>query len=281
MLSDLTRRQLGTLAATAALEAAAILPSGFAGPAEAQTRPASGTAPKFPNEFYWGVATSAYQIEGAVNEDGRGPSIWDTYAHTPGKIMNGDNADIANDHYHRYEDDVKLMQGMGAKAYRFSVAWPRIFPTGTGQPNSKGLDFYSRLTDELLASGIEPFATLYHWDLPQALQDNGGWLSRDTTKAFADYSGYVAEKLSDRIRHFFTINEFLFVADAGHRGELVLGGRPVRIEMAPGLKLSAAELNQVRHHVMLAHGLCVQAIRAMGNREPSVARQTTSVLPFR
>jgi beta-glucosidase len=120
MLSDLTRRQLGTLAATAALQAAAILPNGFAGPAEAQTRPASGTALKFPNEFYWGVATSAYQIEGAVNEDGRGPSIWDTYAHTPGKIMNGDNADIANDHYHRYKDDAKLMQAVGAKAYRFS-----------------------------------------------------------------------------------------------------------------------------------------------------------------
>jgi beta-glucosidase len=146
------------------------------------------------------------------------------------------------------------------------VAWPRIFPTGTGQPNLKGLDFYSRLTDELLASGIEPFATLYHWDLPQALQDSGGWLSRDTTKAFADYSGYVAEKVSDRIKHFFTINEFLLVADGGHRGELVLGGGAVRIEMAPGLKLSPAELNQVRHHVMLAHGLSVQAIRAMGER---------------
>jgi beta-glucosidase len=269
MLSDLTRRQLGSLAGTAALGVSAILPSGFAQTADAQTRPESGTAPKFPNEFYWGVATSAYQVEGAVNEDGRGPSIWDTYAHTPGKIMNGDNADIANDHYHRYKDDVKLMQGIGAKAYRFSVAWPRIFPTGTGQPNSKGLDFCSRLTDELLASGIEPFATLYHWDLPQALQDkNGGWLSRETAKAFADYSGYVAEKLSDRIKHFFTVNEFLLVADAGYRGiDLVVGGKTVkRIEMAPGLKLSPAELNQVRHHLMLAHGLSVQAIRAMGKR---------------
>src|SRR6516165_7180398 len=158
MLRDLTRRQFGTCAAAAAAGASAILPNGFPGPADAQTSPAAGTAPKFPNQFHWGVATAAYQVEGAVNEDGRGPSIWDTYAHTPGKIKNGDNADIASDHYHRYKDDVKLMQGIGAKAYRFSVAWPRIFPTGTGQPNLKGLDFYSRLTDELLASGIEPFA---------------------------------------------------------------------------------------------------------------------------
>lgn len=267
MLREFTRRQLGSLAGTAALGVSAMLPSGFAEAADAQTRPASGTAPKFPKEFYWGVATSAYQIEGAVNEDGRGPSIWDTYAHTPGKIKNGDNADIASDHYHRYKDDVKLMQGIGAKAYRFSVAWPRIFPTGTGQPNSKGLDFYSRLTDELLASGIEPFATLYHWDLPQALQDkNGGWLSRDTANAFADYSGYVAEKLSDRIKHFSTINEFLWVADGGYGGIL-----------APGLKLSPADLNQVRHHLMLAHGLSVQAIRAMEKEEPSAERPTTSV----
>src|SRR6201989_2633495 len=148
---------------------------------------------KFPAGFVWGVATSAYQIEGAVNEDGRGPSIWDTYAHTPGKIRNAETGDVANDHYHRYKDDFALMRALGAGAYRFSIAWPRIFPNGTGQPNPKGLDFYDRLLDELMANGIEPFVTLYHWDLPQPLQDrHGGWQSRETSKAFADYAGYVA-----------------------------------------------------------------------------------------
>ena len=162
----------------------------------------------FPGDFLWGTATSAYQIEGAVNEDGRGPSIWDRFAHIDGKIADHSNADVANDHYHRYKDDVQLMKALGAKAYRFSIAWPRVFPEGTGSPNPKGLDFYNRLLDELLANGIEPFATLYHWDLPQTLQDRlGGWLSRDTSKAFADYAGYVAERLSDRVKHIFTINE--------------------------------------------------------------------------
>src|SRR3712207_5870792 len=165
-------------------------------------------ARSFPTGFYWGTATSAYQIEGAWNEDGKGPSTWDTFAHTPGKIRNGDTGDVANDHYHRYKEDVALMKDIGANAYRFSIAWPRIFPSGTGEPNPKGLDFYSRLVDELLAAGIEPFATLYHWDLPQALQDKGGWQNRDIAKAFGEYAGYMAEKLSDRVRHFFTINEF-------------------------------------------------------------------------
>src|SRR5262249_25890137 len=147
-----------------------------------------------------GVATSAYQIEGAAHEDGKGKSIWDVYARTPGKIKDGSNADMANDHYHRYKDDVQLMRSMGAKAYRFSISWPRLFPEGTGQPNTQGLDFYSRLVDELLAAGVEPFATLYHWDLPQALQDKyAGWQSRETVKAFGDYAAYVAGKLSDRV----------------------------------------------------------------------------------
>jgi beta-glucosidase len=221
----------------------------------------------FPKGFFWGVATSSYQIEGAASEDGKGKSIWDTYEHTPGKIKNNDNGDVANDHYHRYKDDVQLMRSIGAKAYRFSIAWPRIFPDGTGEPNPKGLDFYSRLVDELLAADIEPFATLYHWDLPQALQDKGGWESRETTKAFADYAGYMAEKLSDRIKHFFTINEFYTFVDMGHRGiESKVGGGTVSIEVAPGLKLAPAELNQVRHHSVLAHGLSVQAIRAKGKK---------------
>src|SRR6516165_1026396 len=207
----------------------------------------------FPKGFFWGTATSAYQIEGAWNEDDKGPSIWDTFAHTPGNIRDGSTGDVANDHYHRYKEDVKLMKGLGATAYRFSISWPRIFPEGTGPPNAKGLDFYNHLVDELQAAGIEPFATLYHWDLPQALQDkNRGWQSRDTAKAFADYAGYVAEKLSDRVRHVFTINEFTTFVEWGHgTGHL-----------APGLKLPPARLNQVRHHAVLAHGLAVQAIRA-------------------
>jgi beta-glucosidase len=198
-----------------------------------------------------------------VKEDGRGASIWDTYAHTRGKIKDGRNADVANDHYHRYRDDVNLMRDMGVKAYRFSIAWPRIFPGGTGQPNARGLDFYHRLVDALLEAGIEPFATLYHWDLPQALQDRGGWQSRDTAKAFAAYAGYIAGKLSDRVTRYFTINELFSFVDIGHRGiETVVDGRKARIELAPGLRLSNARLNQVRHNAVLAHGLAVQAIRA-------------------
>src|SRR5262245_32026257 len=159
---------------------------------------ASNAGRRFPDGFYWGVATSAYQIEGAWDEDGKGPSIWDTFAHTPGKIANGDTGDVANDHYHRYVEDVAVMKSIGATAYRFSVAWPRIFPEGAGTPNQKGIDFYSRLVDELLAAGIQPFATLYHWDLPQALQDeHGGWQSRETAAAFGEYAGTMAAALSD------------------------------------------------------------------------------------
>jgi beta-glucosidase len=207
----------------------------------------------FPNGFVWGTATSAYQIEGAVDEDGRGRSIWDTFAHTPGRIADHSNGDRANDHYHRYKQDVRLIKDLGVKAYRFSIAWPRVFPQGSGSPNPKGLDFYNRLLDELLASGIEPYATLYHWDLPQALQDRvGGWQSSDTSKAFGVYAGYVAERLSDRVKNFFTVNE---------PGRFVNFGYGWNID-APGLKLPQGELNQVRHHVALAHGLAVQAIRA-------------------
>jgi beta-glucosidase len=210
---------------------------------------------RLPAGFVWGAATSAYQIEGAVTEDGRGPSIWDRYTHMPGKIADRSNADIANDSYHLYKDDVQLMKALGVKAYRFSIAWPRVFPEGTGTPNPKGLDFYNRLLDELLANGIEPFATIYHWDLPLALQDRlGGWMSRDTSKAFADYAGYVARHLSDRVKHLFTINECSRLVDLGYGAGFD----------APGLKLSQPALNQVRHHVALGHGLAVQAIRAHG-----------------
>jgi beta-glucosidase len=193
---------------------------------------------EFPKGFYWGVATSAYQIEGAANEDGKGKSIWDTYAHTPGKIKDGSTG-VANDHYHRYKEDVKLMKDLGATAYRFSISWPRIFPEVTGQPNAGGLDFYNRLVDELVSAGIAPFPSLYHWDLPQALQDKGGWQNRDTTKAFADYAGYMCEKLCDRVHHFFTINEFRSFVDMGHHGKPVpVAGGTMTIELAPGLKLA-------------------------------------------
>jgi len=200
---DLTRRQCGKLAG---MTGAAISMSSLLGcnttnkeneassPETATAQPGAGSS--FPGGYYWGVATSAYQIEGAWNEDGKGPSIWDTYAHTEGKIKNGDNGDVANDHYHRYKEDVALMKNLNANAYRFSIAWPRIFPEGVGTPNQKGLDFYSRLVDELNAAGIEPFATLYHWDLPQALEDKyRGWQSSETAKAFGEYAGLMARTL--------------------------------------------------------------------------------------
>ncbi len=217
--------------------------------------PSPGLSASFPSNFVWGTATSAYQIEGAVNEDQRGPSIWDRYAHIPGKILDQSSADVANDHYHRYKEDVQLIKAMGVKAYRFSIAWPRVFPEGTGAPNPKGLDFYNRLLDELLENGIEPFATLYHWDLPQALQDRvGGWASRDTSRAFADYAGYVAGHLSDRVKHIFTLNECARFVYCGYGNGMD----------APGLKLPQAELNQVLHNAALGQGLAVQAVRAHG-----------------
>jgi beta-glucosidase len=265
MSTHFTRRNIATLAAAGTL-AGLSETTGVAQTSQGvDTRTAQPATPGFPNGFYWGTGTSSYQIEGAWNEDGKGPSIWDTYAHTPGNIKNGDTGDVANDYYHRYKEDVALMKDFGANEYRFSIAWPRIFPSGTGQPNPKGIDFYSRLVDELVAAGIAPFPTLYHWDLPQALQDKGGWQNRDTVKAFADYTGYMAEKLSDRVGHFFTINEFRSFVDIGHHGhEVTIPGGSVTLSIAPGLKLPPGELNQVRHHAVLAHGMAVQAIRAKG-----------------
>jgi beta-glucosidase len=230
---------------------------------------APSLAASFPRGFTWGTATSSYQVEGAVNEDQRGPSIWDRFTRIDGKILDHSNADIANDHYHRYKEDVQLIKALGVKAYRFSIAWPRVFPEGAGSPNPKGLDFYNRLLDELLANGIEPFATLYHWDLPQALQDRfGGWLSRDTSKAFADYAGYVAGRLSDRVKHFFTINEC---------ARLVYSGYGTGID-APGLNLSQPDLNQVVHNVALGHGLAVQAVRAHGRAGTRVGPAENAVV---
>jgi beta-glucosidase len=234
------------------LAGAGTLAASTATPADAATA-AADTSRNFPTGFLWGAATSAYQIEGAWNADDKGESIWDRFAHTPGKIKSGDTGDVALDHYHRSKDDVQSINALGVKAYRFSISWPRIFPNGTGEPNRNGLGFYDRLTDELLESGIAPFATLYHWDLPQALQDAaGGWESRDTAKAFADYAGFVGEKLSDRISHFFTLNEVSTFVDGGYGGNA----------LAPGLRLPPARLNLVRHNAILGHGLAVQALRA-------------------
>ncbi|MGZ3374830.1 MAG: GH1 family beta-glucosidase [Gemmatimonadaceae bacterium] len=253
MFNRLSRREFARLFGSAAI-APAVLPSIFA---EATTTPSSsGKAPlahTFPKGFLWGSATASYQVEGAVNEDGRGPSIWDTFSHTPGKVANNANGDVADDHYHRYKGDIQLMKALGVKAYRFSIAWPRVFPQGSGAPNPKGLDFYNRLVDELLANGIEPYATLYHWDLPQALQDRvGGWESRETAEAFGNYAGYVAERLTDRVKHVFTINEF---------GAFMELGYGIGIH-APGLKLPRPRFYLARHNGVLGHGLAVQAIRA-------------------
>ncbi len=258
MGKKVSRRTFAKLAGAAALASTAT-PAVNALASPPQDRDAGGGAQEgvarreFPRGFLWGTATASYQVEGAVKEDGRGPSVWDTFSHTPGKVVNDANGDVADDHYHRFKEDVQLMKSLGVKAYRFSVSWPRVFPQGNGAPNPKGLDFYQRLVDELIANGIQPFCTLYHWDLPQALQDKGGgWESRDTSKAFGDYAGYVAERLSDRVKHFFTINEFGAFVELGYR---------IGIH-APGVKLPPGRFNQTRHHAVLGHGLAVQAIRA-------------------
>jgi beta-glucosidase len=206
----------------------------------------------FPDGFLWGSATASYQVEGAVHEDGRGVSIWDTFSHTPGKTHDGDTGDVADDYYHRYKEDISLMRDLGLKTCRFSIAWSRIFPNGTGAPNPKGVDFYDRMVDELLAQGIQPYCTLYHWDLPQALEDKGGWQNRDTAVAFADYAGYTAGHLSDRVKHFMTMNEIRTFTELGYRDG----------SHAPGVKVDAAQFAQVCHYAVLGHGLAVQAIRA-------------------
>lgn len=206
----------------------------------------------FPNGFVFGSATASYQIEGAVAEDGRQPSIWDVFSHTPGKTLGGDTGDVADDHYHRLDEDLDLMQSLGLHAYRFSVAWPRVVPTGRGATNQAGLDFYDRLVDGLLARDIAPIATLYHWDLPQVLEDEGGWTVRSTAEAFGDYAGVVATALGDRIETWTTLNEPWCAAFLGY-------GAGVH---APGRTEPLAAL-QAAHHLNLAHGLGAQAVRAV------------------
>ncbi|MDP9116629.1 MAG: GH1 family beta-glucosidase [Actinomycetota bacterium] len=219
----------------------------------------------FSDGFLWGAATSAYQIEGAVAEGGRGVSIWDTFSHTPGKIAGGGTGDVACDHYHRFREDIAIMADLGLNAYRFSISWPRLSPTGRGEVNPAGLDFYSRLVDELLDHGIQPVATLYHWDLPQRLQDDGGWVERDTALRFAEYAAVAGRRLGDRIERFTTLNEPWCSAFLGHASG----------EHAPGTKDNAAAL-VAAHHLLLAHGLAVEALRA---ELPATARLSITLNP--
>ncbi|GJL59610.1 MAG: beta-glucosidase [Nitrospirales bacterium] len=210
----------------------------------------------FPDGFLWGAATSAYQIEGAPLADGAGPSIWQRFAHTPGNILNGDTGDVACDHYHRWREDIALMKELGLQAYRFSVAWGRIFPEGKGRLNEKGLDFYERLVDGLLEAGIEPLLTLYHWDLPAALDDLGGWLNPDIAHWFADYGEAMYRRLDGRVKKWTTLNEPWVVTDGGYLHGV----------LAPGHS-SHYEAPVAAHHLMRAHGAAVQAYRAVGAHE--------------
>ncbi|HEX7100670.1 MAG TPA: GH1 family beta-glucosidase [Acidimicrobiia bacterium] len=204
----------------------------------------------FPKDFWWGVATSAFQVEGAVDEDGRSPSIWDTFTHTPGKIRDGSNADVATDHYHRFREDVGLMRELGVNAYRFSIAWSRILPGGTGEVNEAGVGFYRRLCEELIASGITPVATLYHWDLPQALQDRGGWLSPESRRWFAEYAAVTKQALGDLVSVWATLNEPWCAAFLGHSAG----------EHAPGLTDPGSGF-VAAHNLMLAHHDAITVMR--------------------
>ncbi len=235
---------------------------------------AAGVEPgrSFPKGFLWGTATSSYQVEGAVTEDGRGVSIWDTFSHSKGRKYTMDTGDVADDEFHRFGEDIAIMRELGLKAYEFSVAWPRIFPNGTGALNPKGWDYYDRLIDALLANGIAPYCTLYHWDLPQALEDMGGWQNKDTAKAFAEYSGVAARHLSDRVKNFITVSEITTFVDEGYH----FGSD------APGLTLTNAQAAQVTHNALLGHGMSVQAIRA--NAKPGtrvgIADNAVSTCPM-
>lgn len=223
--------------------------------------------PQFPADFRWAVATSSYQIEGGVTDDGRGPSIWDTFSHEPDRIGDGTNGDAACDHYHRWAEDVVLMAHLGLRAYRFSIAWPRIQPTGAGPANPKGLAFYDRLVDALLEYGIEPAATLFHWDLPQVLQDAGGWSVRDTAARFGEYADLVAGALGDRVKLWMTLNEPIIHMAMGHL---------VGIH-APGVQ--TADLLPIAHHQLLGHGLAVAAIRRYSRSPVAIANNYTPVWP--
>ncbi|MEO5709094.1 MAG: GH1 family beta-glucosidase [Nocardioidaceae bacterium] len=224
--------------------------------------------PRLPAGFRFGASTASYQIEGAVEEDGRGPSVWDTFCARPGTVVDGSSGAVACDHYHRYREDVALMQGLGLDGYRLSVSWSRVQPEGSGRMNAAGLAFYDRLVDELLAAGVQPMVTLFHWDLPQVLQDKGGWLQRDTVERFAEYATLVGLRLGDRVEHWCPVNEPNIVTMLGH----ALGTH------APGQQLMFDAL-PVAHHLNLAHGRAVAALRATGARSVGTANNHAPVWP--
>jgi len=253
MATTFSRRSLARTIASAA--AVLSLPPSLAlpeTPSQKPAEPSGSLARTFPAGFLWGSSTASYQVEGAAREAGRGPSIWDTFSKTPGKTDHGDTGDVADDFYHRFPQDLALMQSLGLKTFRFSVSWTRIFPTGTGAPNPQGIDFYKRLLDATVAAGLQPYCTLYHWDLPQPLQDRGGWENRDTAKLFADFAGYTVAQLGSRCQQYMTMNELRTFVEQGNQ----FG------KHAPGLHLDAKRLAQLAHHAVLGHGLGVQAIRA-------------------
>jgi beta-glucosidase len=259
------RHFLAQTAGLAATVAAADVPASIAqaAPSEVKMSPDSSF---FPRDFFWGAATAAYQVEGAANEDGRKPGVWDTFSRIPGRTKNGDTGDVACDHYHRFKDDIKLMAELGIKHYRFSIAWPRIMPDGRGAVNEKGVDFYRRLTDTLLEHGITPHATLFHWDSPQALEDlYGSWRSREMAKDFGEYCSQTVRRLGDRITNWMTINEIYCFTYMGYDA----GQVPPH---APGTVVkSRKEVLQTVHHALLAHGLGCQAIRAASPKPASVS----------
>lgn len=225
----------------------------------------------FPSNFTWGAAAAAYQIEGAVATDGRAPSIWDVHSHQPGRVFDNHNGDVACDHYHRWPEDVALMRNLGLHAYRMSISWSRVIPQGTGKPNPKGIAFYDRLFDALLEAGITPWVTLFHWDLPVALQHRGGFVNRDMVEWFGDYAALVADRFGDRVKHFMTVNEPPCVVGLGLQDGA----------FAPGYKLPYSECLAAAHHLLLAHGRAVQALRAgcQGPIKVSIAHTARERLP--
>jgi beta-glucosidase len=257
-----TRRRF--LSSTLGFAAAGAVSAAFPFPLTAVPAPPAVT---LPNNFWWGTATASYQVEGAWNEDGKGESIWDRFSHTPGKIKNNENGDVACDHYHRYAEDVRIMQSLQMKSYRFSISWPRIQANGSGKPNSKGLAFYSRLVDSLLAAKIRPFATLYHWDLPQALEDSGGWPNRDTAQRFADYADLMMTALGDRVHSWMIFNEPWVFTTLGY----LLGNH------APGRTDLDAYL-RATHVVSMAQGMAYRVMK--GVRPKSVVGTAFSMSPM-
>ncbi|WP_263371674.1 GH1 family beta-glucosidase [Granulicella cerasi] len=253
MSSLFSRRQLGRFALGTAAAAAVpgkLLPAVQAASPQTHFAPSSQ---QFPSEFLWGTATASYQVEGAWNVDGRGVSIWDTFSHKPGQIPNNDNGDIADDEFHRYKSDIAMLRELGVKAYRFSVSWPRVMPNGTGAVNQKGLDYYKRLVAALHEAGIEPYCTLYHWDLPQVLQDKGGWQNRDTAEHLAAYAAVTSRAMADAgVHRFMTVNELRTFTENGYKTGT----------HAPGLKLDRKAMAQLNHYAVLGHGLSLAAVRA-------------------